>query len=148
MIPVAQGDIVTVHYTGRLLDGQVFDASAPEQPLQFVVGKKEVIPGFEQSVIGMVHGEKRTITIPAEEAYGEKCADKIEVIQRNRLPANLTLQIGAKLEIIGHDDSKRVVEIVDLSDLTVTLDANHPLAGKELIFDIELLKIVKKPTLF
>ncbi len=148
MIPAAKGDIVSVKYTGRLADGQVFDASPPDKPLEFVIGKNEVLPGFEKGVVGMVHGEKRTITVPPQEAYGEKLQDKIEVIQRSKLPGKLHLQAGNKLEIIGHDNSKRVVEILEVTDSTVTLDGNHPLAGKDLIFDIELVKIVKPKSLF
>lgn len=148
MLPAAQGDIVTVHYTGRLADGQVFDASPEDRPLQLVIGKKEVIPGFEQAVIGMVIGEKRTVTIPAEEAYGPRLQEKIEEIQRGRLPEKVVLRIGGRLEIIGHDNSRRYVDIVDVTDTTVTLDANHPLAGKALIFDIAMVDIVKKPKIF
>lgn len=145
MFPVIKDDTVTVHYTGTLVDGRVFDASPPERPLKFIVGKGEVIPGFDEAVIGMVHGEKRTVTIPPEKAYGEKKPEKIEVIERSKLPDNIDLHVGNRLEITGHDNTKLIVEIVEVTDETVTLDANHPLAGKDLIFDIELVRIEKTP---
>ena len=148
MLPAAKGDIVTVQYTGKLSNGEIFDASPDDRPLQFVIGKKEVIPGFESAVTGMVTGEKRTITIPAAEAYGQKLPERIEEIARARLPEKLNPRVGDRLEITGHDNSQRIVEVVAVSDQTLTLDGNHPLAGRDLTFDITMLEVVKQPKLF
>ena len=148
MLPAAPGDIVSVHYTGKLGNGEIFDASTEDRPLQFVIGKKEVIPGFEQGVIGMVTGEKRTITVPADQGYGKKIKEKIEEIERSRLPKGLDLKIGGILEIIGHNGHQLQVEVVAITETTVTLDANHLLAGQDLVFDILMLKVTKNPDLF
>ncbi|MDX9708124.1 MAG: peptidylprolyl isomerase [Trichloromonas sp.] len=148
MLPAAKGDIVTVQYTGKLSNGEIFDASPDDRPLQFVIGKKEVIPGFESAVTGMVTGEKRTVIIPAAEAYGQKLPERIEEIDRARLPEKLNPRVGERLEITGHDNSRRIVEVVAVSDQTLTLDGNHPLAGRDLTFDITMLEVVKQPKLF
>lgn len=148
MLPAAPGDIVSVHYTGKLENGVVFDASPTDRPLKFVIGKKEVIPGFEQGVIGMVTGEKRKITVPADQAYGNKLEEKIEVIERSNLPNKVDLQVGGMLEITGHNGHRLCVEVVAFTETTVTLDANHPLAGKNLIFDVHMLEVTKNAPLF
>lgn len=148
MLPAAKGDIVTVQYTGKLSNGEIFDASPDDRPLQFVIGKKEVIPGFEEAVTGMVTGEKRTVTIPAAEAYGQKLPERVEEIDRTRLPEKLNPRAGDRLEITGHDNSRRIVEVIAVNDQTVTLDGNHPLAGKDLTFDIAMLEVTKQPKLF
>jgi len=148
MLPAAKGDIVTVQYTGKLSNGEIFDASPDDRPLQFVIGKKEVIPGFEEAVTGMVTGEKRTVTIPADKAYGQKLPERIEEIDRARLPEKLNPNVGDRLEITGHDNSRRIVEVVAISDRTLTLDGNHLLAGRDLTFDITMLEVVKQPKLF
>lgn len=148
MLPAAKGDIVTVQYTGKLSNGEVFDASPDDRPLQFVIGKKEVIPGFEEAVIGMVTGEKRTVTIPTAQAYGHKLPERVEEIDRGRLPETLNPHVGDRLEITGHDNSRRIVEVVAVSEQTLTLDGNHPLAGLDLTFDINMLEVVKQPKLF
>ncbi len=148
MLPAAKGDIVTVQYAGTLSNGEIFDESPEDRPLQFVIGKKEVIPGFEEAVIGMVTGEKRTVTIPAVQAYGEKLPQRIEEIDRARLPEAIAPRVGDRLEIVGHDNSRRIVEVVAVSDQTLTLDGNHPLAGRDLTFDIAMVEVVKQPKLF
>lgn len=148
MLPAAKGDIVTVQYTGKLSNGEIFDASPDDRPLQFVIGKKEVIPGFEEAVTGMVTGEKRTVTIPAAEAYGQKLPERVEEIDRARLPEKLNPRVGDRLEITGHDNSRRIVEVIAVSDQTLTLDGNHPLAGQDLTFDIAMMEVVKQPKLF
>ena len=148
MLPAAKGDIVTVQYTGKLSNGEIFDASPDDRPLQFVIGKKEVIPGFESAVTGMVMGEKRTVTMPAADAYGQKLPEQVEEIDRERLPEKLNPRVGDRLEITGHDNSRRIVEVIAVSDQTLTLDGNHPLAGQDLTFDIAMLEVVKQPKLF
>lgn len=144
MIRADQGDIVQVRYTGRLEDGTVFDASPDDRPLSFIVGRREVIPGFEQAVIGMYQGGKKTVTIAAEEAYGLHRPELVEEMQRSLLPADLHLEVGRQLEVEPQQGNKFLVLVCGLSDETVTLDANHPLAGRNLIFDIELLKVEKQ----
>lgn len=145
MLPAAKGDVVKVHYTGKLDDGTVFDTSRDKQPLHFIVGRDEVIAGFDEAVVGMVRGEHRTVTIPADRAYGPTLEDLVEEVDRNLLPEDLDLRVGAQLEVSRQDGSVFRVAVVELSEETVTLDANHPLAGKDLTFDIEMLEVNKKP---
>jgi len=137
MIRAAQGDIVKVRYTGRLADGTAFDASPEDRPLHFIIGKGEVIPGFEEAVAGMYLGETKSVTVAPEQAYGP--------VERSKLPADVELQVGRQLEVISADDQRLLLMVTDLTDTTVTLDGNHPLAGRELEFEIELLEVDKKP---
>ena len=134
-------DMVKVHYTGRLEDGTEFDSSREASPLEFTVGQGEVIPGFEQAVVGMQPGESKTVRIPAEQAYGEHHDQLVANLERKDIPDHLDLQIGNQLEITQESGEKFLVTVTDLNEETVTLDANHPLAGKDLIFDIDLLEI-------
>jgi peptidylprolyl isomerase len=147
MIRADKGDIVKVHYTGRLADGTLFDASPADRPLHFIIGEQEVIPGFEAAVAGMYLGEKTSVTIPPEQAYGPHDERFVETVERSRLPAGLELQVGRQLEVTSADDERLLLMVTALSETTVVLDANHPLAGKELHFDIELLAVDKKPPL-
>ncbi len=147
MIRADQGDIVKVHYTGKLTDGTVFDASPADRPLNFIIGKKEVIPGFEAAVAGMYLGENKSVTVPAEQAYGPHHERYVETLERSRLPAGVELQVGRQLEVTSANDERLLLLITALTETTVTLDGNHPLAGKDLHFDIELLAVDKKPPL-
>jgi peptidylprolyl isomerase len=146
MIRADKGDIVKVNYTGRLADGTIFDASPADRPLHFIIGKEEVIPGFEAAVAGMYLGEQKRVIIPAEQAYGPHheryYVDKVE---RSRLPAGLELQVGRQIEVTCADEERLLLLVTALTETTVTLDGNHPLAGKDLHFDIELLTVDKKP---
>ncbi len=142
MTQAKQGDTVNVHYTGKLEDGTVFDTSRSRHPLQFTIGKGQVIAGFEHAIIGMNLGESKTMTIPVEQAYGQRRQDMIVTVQRDQLPPDLTPAVGQRLELTQTDDQNILVTVTAMTDTTLTLDANHPLAGKELTFDIELLKIV------
>ncbi len=142
MTQAKQGNTVHVHYTGKLDDGTVFDTSRSRHPLQFTIGKGQVIEGFEQAIIGMNLGESRTLTIPVEHAYGLRRQDMIVTIQRDQLPPDLNPAVGQRLELTQTDDHNVLVTVTAKTDTTLTLDANHPLAGKDLTFDIELLKIV------
>jgi peptidylprolyl isomerase len=146
MIKAEKLDTVTVHYKGTLADGTPFDEASEDRPLKFIIGKQEVIPGFEEAVEGMFQGETRTFTIPAEKAYGEKNAELIEVMKRSDLPADLELQEGKQLEVTQDDDTVFHVLVTEVTDTHVTLDANHPLAGKDLTFEIELLAVEKQPS--
>ena len=138
-----EGDAVQVNYTGTLADGTVFDSSAGRTPLEFTIGSGQLIPGFDQAVIGMKVGEKKTVTIPAEEAYGPHREEMVLEVGRERIPSNIEPEVGMMLESTQQDGSKVVFTITNISDNnTVTLDANHPLAGKDLTFEIELVKIL------
>lgn len=143
MFNAAVGDTVKVHYTGKLSDGTVFDTSEDKAPLNFILGRKEVIPGFEEAVIGMVMGEKKTVAISPDKAYGEKRKELVETVERDTLPADLDLRVGGQLEVTRQDGSVFHVMVTGLEEDTVTLDANHPLAGKDLIFEIAMLEIKK-----
>ncbi len=146
MFAAKQGDVVKVQYTGRLDDGTVFDASAESRPLQFIIGKNEVIKGFEQAVVGMVSGEKKTVRVRADEAYGPVNSEKIETVDLSVLPEDMTVTEGAQLEVTRPDGTIFYVSVVRVEEQTVTLDANHPLAGKDLTFDIEMIEVTQVPT--
>lgn len=145
MIRAMQGDTVKVRYVGRLADGTVFDASPAERPLRFILGKKEVIAGFDAAVTGMYRGESHTVTIPPEQAYGPHEAQYVETVPRSMLPAGVDPQPGQQLEITAQNGNKLLVLVTETTTDTVTLDGNHPLAGKELVFAIDLLEVTKMP---
>jgi len=140
------GDTVKVHYTGRLQDGTVFDTSIGSEPLEFTLGQGQIIPGFEQAVIGMQVGESKTVTIPVEQAYGPRRDDMVLEIERDRLPEDLEPQVGMQLQMNRGDGGIMIVTITEVSETTVKIDANHPLAGQDLTFDIELVDIGKSKT--
>lgn len=141
MAAAQNGDKVKVHYTGKLDDGSVFDSSEGGAPLEFTLGQGQVIPGFDQGVVGMEPGESRTLNIPVDQAYGPQHADRMFEIDRSDLPPNLPLQVGMRLQ--GNQPGGRAVEVtvVEFDDSKVKMDANHPLAGKDLTFDIHLVEI-------
>jgi len=141
MVQAKSGDIVKVHYTGTLEDGTVFDTSVEREPLEFTLGQGQLIPGFEQAVIGMKVGDLKTIEIPADQAYGPHRDDLILVIERDQLPVDLDPKVGQQLQMMQADGRSIVVTITDVFETTVTIDANHPLAGKKLTFEIELVEI-------
>lgn len=136
------GDTVRVHYTGRLSDGTVFDTSAGRDPLQFTVGNNTVISGFDQAVVEMEPGDSKTIEIPMQEAYGPYHKELVQEISRNKVPPGLELNVGQQLSAKMQDGQIATITVIKISDSTVTLDANHPLAGKDLTFDIEVVEIV------
>jgi peptidylprolyl isomerase len=143
MIRAEKGDIVKVHYTGRLQDGTVFDTSPADRPLSFIVGRGEVIAGFEQAVIGMYQGGKKSVRVAPEDAYGPHRPELVEEMKRSLLPADLHLEVGRQLEVEPEQGNKFLVLVAALNEESVTLDANHPLAGRELHFDIEVLSVDK-----
>ena len=145
MIRADQLDAVTVHYTGTLEDGTVFDQSPEDRPLRFILGREEVIPGFDAAVQGLFQGESKTVVIPCKEAYGEHRENLVETVERSLLPSNVELAVGIQLEVTQQDNRILRVKVIDVTDRMVTLDANHPLAGKPLNFKIKLLKVVKNP---
>ena len=136
------GDMVKVHYTGRLTDGTTFDTSLERDPLEFTLGEGELIAGFEQAVLGMAAGESKTTTIPADQAYGPHHAERVIDVERHHLPSDLQPEIGQQLQMTRPDGTTLSVMITTVTETQVTLDANHPLAGQDLIFDITLVDIV------
>lgn len=135
------GDTVRVHYTGTLGDGQVFDSSRGREPLEFTLGGGQVIPGFDEGVSGMSPGEARTVTIPSDQAYGQRSEDLLFVVPRAQFPEHLDPQPGQQLQM-SQGDQVAIVTVVDVTEQGVILDANHPLAGKDLTFELELVEIV------
>jgi peptidylprolyl isomerase len=140
MTQAKKGDKVKVHYTGKLEDGTVFSSSPQEEPLQFTIGENQILPGFEEAVIGMNPGESRTVQIAPENGYGPRLEELVVVIDRERLPNQMDPALGERLQIRQTDGRTIAVTVTDVSPSTVTLDANHPLAGKDLTFDIRLLE--------
>jgi peptidylprolyl isomerase len=135
------GDTVQVNYTGKLADGTVFDSSVGREPLEFTLGAGQVIPGFEKAVFGMKVGEKKTVTIPVDDAYGPHRDDMVGEVPREEFPEDITLKVGQQLGVKRTDGGTSIVTVLSVSDNTVTIDFNHPLAGKDLTFEIELVKI-------
>ena len=142
MAQAKTGDTVHVNYTGKLADGTVFDTSQDRRPIQFTIGKGQLIAGFEQAVVGMNKGEAKTVVIPADQAYGPRLEENVVAVDRKNLPADLNAEVGQRLEITQTDDRTILVTVVKVSEASMTLDANHPLAGKDLTFDIELVGII------
>ncbi len=140
MTQAKSGDTVKVNYTGRLNDGEVFASSSEQGPLEFVIGKNRMIIGFEEAVVGMSPGESRTTKIPADKAFGPHRADMLKVVERSQCPTDVAR--GQRLEVTDQSGRTTIVKVSDVSESEVTLDINHPLAGKDLTFDIELVEIV------
>jgi len=141
MAQAKQGDLVKVRYTGMLDDGSTFDSSDGREPLQFVIGEGMLIPAFEEAIVGMLPGDSRSVHIPADEAYGPFMDELILEVDKNQIPAYLNPEEGMQLQITQDDGSSTVVKVVKLTDEKVFLDANHPLAGRDLNFSIELVDI-------
>lgn len=142
MAKAKQGDKVKVHYTGKLDDGTVFDTSANRDPIEFTIGEQNVIPGFEKGVVGMEEGGSKVIKLSADEAYGDRRDEMIFEVERGSLPENIDPEVGQQLEYHQPDGQVVPLTVVDVSEANVKLDANHPLAGKDLVFDCELVEIV------
>ncbi len=137
------GDIVKVHYTGTLDDGSRFDTSEGREPLQFVIGEGMLIPAFEQAVVGMNPGDSKSLHIPAEDAYGPYFDELILEVDRGQIPPYIDPEEGMQLQITQDDGSSTIVKVVKLTGEKIYLDANHPLAGKDLNFDLKLVDIVR-----
>lgn len=142
MAQAKHGDTVQIHYTGKLEDGFVFDTSLEREPLEFQIGGGFVLEGFEQAVIGMNTGESKTFTIAAEHAYGPYRQELSMIVPKDQFPPHITPEIGQQIQInVKEQAQPMVVAITHISDDGVTLDANHPLAGKDLTFEIKLVAI-------
>lgn len=139
---VKTGDTVAIHYTGTLGDGSTFDSSDGRDPLEFVVGSGQIIPGLDKAIPGMEVGDKKVVEIPCAEAYGEANPENRQAIPREQIPADIPLEMGLTLQMQSPDGQHVMpVTVVELSEDSVTLDANHMLAGKDLTFAIELMSI-------
>lgn len=140
MARAKQGDTVTVQYVGKLPDGTVFDTSYERGPLQFTIGQGQIIPGFEQAVIGMEVGENKNITLEPDQAYGPHMAEMVLEVERERFPEDIQPEVGQLLQV---QQAGQVipVTVTEVTEQVITLDANHPLAGKSLVFDIELVEL-------
>ncbi len=138
------GDTVRVHYRGTFTDGTVFDGTIGDEPFELTLGEQRVIPGFEKAIVGMNVGERKTVKVSPDEAYGKYDRTLIVDIERSHMPENIDLQLGKLLEFKAKDGSIALVTIKDVTETKVTLDGNHPLAGRDLIFEIELVEIVSR----
>lgn len=142
MATIAVGDTVRLHYHGTLNDGTVFDSSRDRDPLQFEVGAKTIIPVLEDAVVGMAVGDTATVEIEAENAYGPHQPDAVQTVERSMMPEGLDLAVGVQLQAAGPDGQNFVLTVTAFDEATVTLDGNHPLAGKDLVFEIEIVEIL------
>ncbi len=142
MATIKEGDTVKVHYTGKIADGTVFDSSKEREPLEFTIGEGKLIPGFEKAVVGMSVGDSNTVTIPSDEAYGEKRDDMVVDVEKTQIPEDISPEVGQQLQIQQKDGGAIPVVITDVTDENVKLDANHPLAGQDLTFEIEVVEVV------
>lgn len=141
MAEAKNGDNVKVHYTGRLTTGEQFDSSAGREPLGFTVGAGQMIKGFDAAIPGMIVGDKKTITIPAAEAYGERSAEAMIDFPKENVPADMVLEPGMQLTLTSQDGRPFPVIVSEVKEDVIVLDANHHLAGQDLVFDIELVEI-------
>lgn len=141
MAEVKSGDKVKVHYTGKLANGEQFDSSEGREPLEFTVGAGQMIPGFDAALPGMKPGDKKTVNIPAKDAYGETDENAVIEFPKEHVPADMKLEIGQQLTLTNQQGQPFPVVVKEIKDDVVILDANHFLAGKELVFDIELMEI-------
>lgn len=147
MAQAKKGDTVKVNYTGKLDSGEIFDSSescecgCESGPLQFTIGEGQVIPGFEDAVVGMAPGDSKTVKIPMDQAYGPRVEEMVAEVERAHLPEGADPVLGQQYEVAQDDGSEFQVIVTAMTDTTVTLDANHPLAGQDLTFDITLMEI-------
>lgn len=141
MLEAKTGDTVRVHYTGTLEDGTVFDSSREQSPIEFTLGSGDVIPGFDQAVVGMTSGDTKTVVIPAGDAYGQRNEEMLQHIPRAAIPADIELAPGIILHAEAPDGTNLSFSVVEFDDEQVLIDGNHPLAGRDLTFALELVEI-------
>lgn len=141
MIEVKENNTVKVHYTGKLSDGYVFDSSEGKEPLEFTMGKGQIIPGFEKGLMNMKLNEKKTITIPKEGAYGDINESLKQEVNKTELPKDMTPKVGMELVSQSTEGKERNLVVIEVKDDTIVIDGNHPLAGREIIFDLEVVDI-------
>lgn len=141
MTQAKAGDTVAIHYTGTLADGSQFDSSEGRDPLRFTLGSGQIIAGLDAAITGMSQGEKKSVTIAAAEAYGDHRPEAVQAVPRAQIPAEIHLEVGGGLQVQTPDGQTIPVTVTSVTDEEVTLDANHPLAGKDLTFAVELVEI-------
>ncbi|MFH4969003.1 peptidylprolyl isomerase [Gaetbulibacter sp. M240] len=141
MSKVKENDTVAVHYTGKLTNGEVFDSSLDREPIKIQLGQGQLIPGFEKALIDMAVSEKKTVTIAKEEAYGEVRTDLFQQVPKTELPETIKPEVGLGLVGSRPDGTQQQFRIAEVNDDHIVIDANHPLAGQELVFDLELVSI-------
>lgn len=141
MAEAKAGNKVQMHYTGSLGDGTVFDSSKGRDPLEFELGSGQIIPGLDAAVTGMAEGEEKTVTIPADEAYGAHHPERVQAVPRAQFPDHIPAEVGTQLQVQTPEGQTVPVTIADVSDEAVTLDANHPLAGQDLTFNVEIIAV-------
>ena len=141
MSQVKQNDTVKVHYTGKLADGQVFDTSEGKDPIEFTLGEGQLIPGFENGLLNMKLNEKKTINIPVEEAYGQPREDLVQEVEKSQLPPEIEPEVGMGLVSKTPDGREMNLLVAEVKENSIIVDGNHPLAGKDLIFDLEVVEI-------
>lgn len=141
MSQVKTNDTVKIHYTGKLQDGQVFDSSLEREPIEFTIGGGQIIPGLEKGLIDMKVNDKKTIEIPQAEAYGDVQKELFQEVPKEQLPQEITPEVGMGLVAKNPDGSERQLRVAEVKDDSIIIDANHPLAGKDLIFDVEVVEI-------
>jgi len=142
MTDAKTGDTVRIHYSGTLADGSTFDSSQGRDPLEFKLGTGQVIAGFDAAVAGMGVGDAKTVEIPADQAYGAHNSEALQTFPRDKIPDNIPLETGAQLQLQSSQGEPMMVTVTEITEDAVILDANHPLAGKDLTFQIELVEIV------
>lgn len=143
MTEAKMGDVVRINYTGRLTNGTQFDSSSGKQPLEFTIGLGQVIKGLEAQVAGMEPGSKATVTIPCDQAYGPHRQEAIQTLDRAKVPSGVDVRPGTQLQARTADGGLLPITVVEVDDSVVKVDANHPLAGQDLVFDVELVEIVQ-----
>ena len=141
MSQIKQNDTVRVHYTGKLVDGQVFDSSLEREPLEFTMGQGQLIPGFEKGLLDMKVSEKKTITIPADEAYGQPRTELVQEVDKSQLPAEIKPEVGMGLVSTSPEGQEMNLMVTEVKENSIVVDGNHPLAGKDLVFDLEVIEI-------
>lgn len=141
MSQVQKGDKVAIHYKGTLADGSVFDSSEGRDPLEFTFGQGQVIPGLETGMEGMAVGDKRTVEVPADQAYGPVHEEARQPVPRDQMPDDMPLEVGTQVQAQNEQGQVMVLTVHEVTETHVILDANHPLAGKDLTFAVELISI-------
>jgi len=141
MTQAKTGDTVRIHYTGTLTDGTQFDSSAGRDPLEFTIGEGHIIPGLEREVEGMSVGDTKTVTVASGEAYGPHHPEAVHEVQREQIPDTIELEVGVELQASGQNGQVMRLRVIELGENTVKLDGNHPLAGQDLVFEVELVEI-------
>lgn len=142
MAQASSGDTVKIHYSGKLKDGTVFDSSEGRGPLEFTIGDRKIIPAVEDSVVGLAAGDTTMVEVAAADAYGPHRPEAIQTVERSMIPQDVDVSVGSQLQATGPNGETLVLTVVETDDSTVTLDGNHPLAGEDLTFEIELVEIV------